>query len=156
MAFSNTKGIQLTQGKVALVDADDLEYLNQWYAVHNYWSGSNYCAIRMHRIVMNLNDKSKLVDHIDHNGLNNTKDNLRIATRFQNSSNRRSVKNSTSQYLGVSSAFNKWKSEIYKNKKKFYLGLFESEEDAALAYNNAAKIIHGEFANLNIISSGTY
>lgn len=110
--------------------------------------------ISMHRLIMNcIDSKNILVDHKNHNGLDNTRGNLRLATKAQNCKNRRSARNSSSQYLGVS--LNK-KTGYYTaqiclgNKKVKSLGWrFVNEEDAAKAYNEAAKIVHGEFANLN-------
>lgn len=79
--------------------------------------------------------------------------NLRAATRLQNSTNRRSAKNSFSKYLGVCwhKCTQKWITKIRVNGKDIHLGLFMTEIAAALAYNKAAVKYHGEFANLNII-----
>lgn len=109
------------------------------------------------------------IDHKNINSLDDRIENLRDATHSQNQKNRRSLNGSTSKYLGVNS-FNsiqswtrkdgtfvmkfypsKWQAIIRVNGKNKLLGIFESEEDAALAYNKAAKIYHQEFANLNII-----
>lgn len=159
------KEIVLSQGKVASVDDDDFEYLSQWkwharkgkntfYAARNT-SRKNppKIVVLMHRAILNLKNTTDIADHIDRNGLNNCKSNLRIATGTQNNANATSAKNSTSKYLGVYwyKTRNKWKSEITKNRKNICLGYFPTEEDAAFAYNQAAIIYHGEFANLNII-----
>lgn len=153
------KEISLSQGKVALVDDEDFDYLNQykWYA--NRFKYTFYAIthrrinkydhkIYMHRLIMNPGREIH-IDHKDRNGLNNQKNNLRIATYSQNNCNRKG--SGASQYLGVSIRRNgKFTARIkadgyYKN-----LGVFDNEIDAAIAYDNAAKIYHGEFANLNI------
>jgi len=154
------KEIKLSQGKVALVDDEDYEYLNQWkwYAHKN---GNTYYVnrdvrhgryrekISMHRFIMNTPKKLQ-VDHIDHNGLNNQKNNLRNCTRSQNQRNKiASLK--SSKYLGVSKRDNSYKAIITDNGKKYYLGTFHSEIEAAASYNEAAKKYHKEFANLNKI-----
>jgi len=96
------------------------------------------------------------VDHEDNDMLNDRIENLRPATGLQNAKNRSSSKGSTSRYLGVwlqkgrgSRTF--WRSKIKVGSKQKSLGCFKVEEDAALAYNRAAVLYHGEFANLNII-----
>lgn len=95
----------------------------------------------------------EMVDHKKHNTLDDRIENLRPATRSQNLINRTSSKNSTSKYLGVSfhKLANKWCANIFIDKKLKHLGYFIIEMEAALAYNEAAKIHFGEFANLNVI-----
>lgn len=94
----------------------------------------------------------KVVDHKDRNCENNRIENLREATRMQNSQNRTSAKNSSSKYLGVHHYLKrKWHAAIRVNKILKSIGYFKTEEEAALAYNKAAVKYHGEFANLNII-----
>lgn len=94
------------------------------------------------------------VDHIKHEPgkeLDNSFENLRPATKQENNKNRSSSKSSTSKYLGVSwkKETGKWVAHIRHNRKLKHLGSFDLEEDAALAYDKAAKEIHGEFCNLN-------
>lgn len=93
------------------------------------------------------------VDHRDRNSLNDKIKNLRAASRFENARNRSSVKNSSSKYLGVSIRKNgKWAAHIRIAGVLKFLGYYFIEEEAAEAYNEAAKIYHKEFANLNVIS----
>ena len=160
------KEIQLTQGKIALVDDSDFEWLNQWkwYAARE---GNTFYAqrtdrsngkrtVKMHRLILGLSDPNILADHMDLNGLNNQRNNLREADSSKNQWNRRSVKNSSSKYLGVSfdkdKRIRKWKAIIQANNKKIVLGRFASEDEAALAYNEKALELHGEFANLNKVA----
>lgn len=100
----------------------------------------------------------KMVDHKDRNRSNNLIENLRVSDHQKNGFNRNSSKGSSSQYLGVRLfRGKKWRAQITisnlvsKEKKYIHLGTFSTEEGAALAYNNAAKIHFGEYANLNII-----
>lgn len=118
-----------------------------FYALANI----NGKKIRMHRLILGIVNPKIIVDHIDHNGLNNQRNNLREATPGQNSANSKSHINSTSAFLGVSYCknINKWRADICKNGKKKSLGTYSKESEAAIAYNNAAMIVHGVFANLN-------
>lgn len=159
------KQIPLTKGQFALVDDEDFEFVNKqkWYA--DSCNETFYARARpkkygplihMHRVILSVpNSCSIFVDHIDHNGLNNQKYNLRIATRSQNNANKKAI--GKSKYLGVfykkESTFRPWYSRCLKNGVNKYLGSFKTEIEAAMAYNNAAFEIHGEFANLNIIDT---
>ncbi len=158
--------IELTQGKVALVDDED--YLNlvgfpwyaakqriHWYAVYATGDAKHRKSHRMHSIIMKTPGGYE-VDHRDGNGLNNQRQNLRISTATQNSRNRRKSKafynrQLSSQYKGVSlqKSSNKWISRIMQNRRPIWLGIFEDEVDAARAYDTAAIQYHGEFARLN-------
>ncbi len=152
------KEIQLTQGFVALVDDEDYDYLMQWkwyakkqkysYYANRYENGK---LIHMHRVILKIDNPNLYGDHKDHNGLNNQRKNLRIATKLQNNKNKTSHKNAASRFLGVSSHNERWRARITINYKNKSLGVFKSESEAAMAYNNAARVIHGEFANLNNI-----
>jgi hypothetical protein len=173
------KEIQLTKGYVALVDDEDYDYLSQhkWrahvckrtvYAVRLVTEGAipgktrkgklaekpKRNAVLMHRSVMDDPSKDLQIDHIDHNGLNNQKSNLRLCSRAGNMQNtRKAINKKTSPYKGVT--WNKQKSkftaQIRINGKMQYLGPYLNDTDAALAYNEAAKKHYGEFASLNQI-----
>ena len=155
-------------GKVALVDDEDYEYLNQteWKGRKSghdtyYAIGKGRGGLLMHRMIMNVNNQFDYVDHIDGNGLNNQKSNLRICTPLQNSQNRKPHVKSTSKYLGVHIEKFKMKNGIKKcyraqiqiNGISKHIGLFpltiEGEIAAAKAYDQFAIEHHKEFANPN-------
>lgn len=150
------KYIPLSQGKRAIVDDDDFEYLSQWkwhfasgYAVSTtIKKGSTY----MHQIV-NCTPKGLETDHKNGDKLDNRKENLRTATKSQNVHNMGGRKNSTSRYKGVNwdKDRKKWLVRIANDKKQKNLGRYRSEEEAALAYNKVAIEYFGEFARLNEI-----
>jgi HNH endonuclease/AP2 domain len=154
------KEIPLSKGRVAIVDDDMFEYLNQWswfyhkngYAMRSYRREGKFKKDRMHRVVVNA-PAGYDVDHINGNKLDNRKENLRIATRSQNNYNKGLQSNSTSGFKGVSwsKQKNKWLARIRVDKKEMYLGSFDYKVDAALAYNEAAFKYHGEFAKYNQI-----
>jgi len=163
---ASMKKIKLYNGELTLVDDEDFERLNKfrWHLQGPKTKRTRYVSrtirippnssqsIKMHREIMNAK-KGQVVDHIDHNGLNNQKSNLRICTRFQNCHNRLPNRNATSEYKGVSKIRNKnfWIANISYNRKPYYLGIHRTEKEAALAYNKKAKALHGEFAYLNKI-----
>jgi hypothetical protein len=90
-------------------------------------------------------------DHINRDGVNNCRCNLRPATRYQNNCNRGKQSNNTSGYVGVfwDKRNEKWGARIRVNGKLKYPGYFDDKKEAALAYNKAAKKYHGEFSVLN-------
>jgi hypothetical protein len=154
------KEILLTHGKVALVDDKDFEELNskKWsvhgkgrflYAVRNS-SRPNRKIIRMHRYLMNPQVGFE-VDHIDMNGLNNQRSNLRICTRSQNRCNSLKPKNNTSGFKGVSfqKSNKKFQATIKLNGKQSHIGYFNTSIEAAKAYDIEAIKIYGEFARTN-------
>jgi hypothetical protein len=105
---------------------------------------------RMHRDIMNPPD-NLLVDHRNCNGLDNRRENLRLANKSQNVCNSRKRKNTSSKYIGVHlrKSQGRWEAQIRHNGKKMWLGSFENEIAAARAYDRAAVKYHGEFARLN-------
>jgi hypothetical protein len=110
----------------------------------------------MHRIIARAGPDD-FVDHRDENGLNNRRDNLRICTHAQNLRNRQKPRGrkTSSRFKGVTFApHNKskpWMAQLKVDYKRLYLGYYATEEEAAEAYNKAALLHHGDFANLNVI-----
>ena len=156
------KEIILTQGKVALVDDEDYEYLNQfnWFASKNF---NTYYATRgtrkdgkkvsvpMHRVILNVST-GKHIDHINHDGLDNRKINLRICTISQNQHNQRlhtGLKSSVYKGVHWSKKSKKWQSRVGFMGKRIYVGQYDSEKDAAKAYDLKAIEYFGEFAKTN-------
>jgi len=156
------KEINLTQGLVALVDDKDFKALNRhkWnalkhgdicYAVRTIAVSGKRTSLYMHVEIMG----KKGIDHIDHNGLNNQRNNLRFCTVSENMMNRSKQENASSIYKGVCfhKITGKWMAHIRINGKRIHLGLFISEVDAAKAYNAKAIELFCGFAHLNIILS---
>lgn len=151
--------INLTKGKTSIVDDDDYEKLAQYKWCASRCGNSHYAmrkdkndkGILMHRFILNVTDRHIHVDHINHDTLDNRKINIRTCTQQENNRNKSPHSKSTSKYLGVSwdKLKNKWKGNIYVNKKLLFLGRFNSEEDAAKAYDLIAKKEFQQYANLN-------
>jgi hypothetical protein len=143
------KKIKLTQGMVALVDDEDFEFLHQfkWYASfeHVFYAKRTVVIngikrkVYMHHAVIGKPAEDMVCDHIDGNGLNNTKNNLRFLSRSQNSRNRHKHKNNSSSYVGVCwhKGRNRWVSRIKRDGKSIHLGYFAEEEKAHKAYEHA-------------------
>lgn len=157
------KRIRLTQNKFAIVDNDDYEWLNnfKWYpdkspsgkvyVVRNSKNESGkHKKIRMHQEIMGT-PKGMETDHIDGNGLNNQRKNLRICTKSQNQHNRNKYKCNTSGYKGVSwhKGKEKWSAQIRINGILVYLGDYIAKEAAYEAYCKACIKYHKEFNNIN-------
>jgi hypothetical protein len=157
--------IALTQGKYAIVDPEDFDRLNtyKWHAKRvpgRFYAGRTGPrhkgkpgpVILMHREILDVG-RGMVVDHINHDGLDNRKANLRPATLAQNSRNRRKVKTAGhySKYKGLTwyKSKQKWGAMIMANRKSKFLGYFDDEVEAARAYDVAARELHGEFAALN-------
>jgi hypothetical protein len=148
--------IPLNNGRFALVNAADYEDLMKYkwralsppdYAVRQVARGK---FVYMHNQIMGPLS-GFVVDHKNHSGLNNTRENLRIATRAQNSYNQKKRAGCTSKYKGVhlDREKGKYRAVIRANGKQLHLGYFASEQEAGRAYDKAAKELHKEFAVLN-------
>lgn len=149
------KEIVLTKGKVSIVDDDDYEKVAcfKWqfsasskigYAVRTIKNRTEY----LHWSIIGKPGKGLVVDHINRNSLDNRKKNLRFATLAEN---RRNFTKKTSKYIGVwkNRAGGKFHAKMKLMGKRLHFGSFNTEEEAAIAYDKAAKKYYGEFATLN-------
>ena len=147
LAGEKVKEIALTQGKFALVDDTDYERLNKFKWFTKRYKNSCYAArngnkrgdklILMHRIILNTPEDME-TDHIDGDGLNNQKSNLRVVTKKQNGQNQTKRQYKTSPLSGVCKAHGtKWKARLVREGVCKHLGCFDTEEEAHLAYINA-------------------
>jgi hypothetical protein len=154
--------IELSNGEKALIDEEDYIFLSEftWTKTKFGYASTikqiknkKYC-LYMHQLVLGKAPKGFVIDHINRNRLDNRRKNLRYVTITQNSMNRTSErKRKNSDYKGVfpSCSGKRWKARITFNKKVYNLGSFGTAEEAAEAYNEAAKEFFGEFACLNKI-----
>jgi|SRR5215472_961266 len=154
--------IQLTKGLVAYIDDEDAELVTRYtwhvrestngvqYAVTNMRDEDGHWFMRMHRLIMDAPDDMD-VDHIDHNGLNNRRNNLRLATRSKNLHHNRRL-SGASGYRGVVAKRGGWAARISYNDRMLYLGTYDTPREAALARDAKARELFGEFAYQNIKS----
>lgn len=149
------KVINLTQGRLAMVDDEDFDLVSQWmWCVNSKGYVVNRRKGLLHRFIMDY-PVGLEVDHKNGDKFDCQKSNLRLATRSENMRNSHKKAVTSSRFKGVS--FKRktkeenagWAARITVHRKLHYLGKFNSEEEAAIAYNAAAIELHGEFANLN-------
>lgn len=147
------KEIKLTRGKVALVDDADFEWLNQWkwcilqsrklYAQRSRGKGK----ILMHRLILNT-PKELHTDHIDGDGLNNQRANLRVANRQQNGINRPQNHNNSTGYKGVTKKNDYFVAQLGFKGGNIRIGSFKTAEEAHQAYVEKAQELFGNFAHI--------
>jgi hypothetical protein len=151
-----------TMGWVILDEEDYQKYQNERVMIECDKEGQCYARVitaarrrpRLHRLIMGVTEPTVLVDHINGNGLDNRRENLRLATVTQNNYNcRKRTCKSSSKYKGVVyyQERKKWRARMFDHGKVMWLGDFETEVEAALAYNECAKRVAKEFALLNDI-----
>ncbi len=154
----SVREISLTQGRVALVDADDYEWLNQWkwtihvgrkypYAARN----SHSKIIKMHRLILGITDPLIWKDHVNRCGIDNRRVNLRIAEYTLNARNASMRVDNKSGLRGVcwNKRSQKWVAQIFVNKKVISCGYYSDIKEAAMAYDKAALRFRGNEAELN-------
>lgn len=148
--------VMLGNGKFSLIDREDEQWVKEhlWhchrpreYAVR--FEGRS--MLYLHRILMGLpQGRLPEVDHINGDGLDNRKCNLRLCSQEQNAANSRNIRqNKTSRYKGVRLAKGKWSARLKTKGKHIHLGAFMSERQAAMAYDDCARKTWGEFARTN-------
>lgn len=147
------KLIPLGNNKYVKVDNEDFDKVKDinWRLIAGKYAGNDTVG-NMHRYIMDC-PNGLVVDHKNHDTLDNRRENLRVATYAQNIMNTHSSKGSSSEYKGVcwDKSKGKWAVHIGFNYKKIFIGYFDEEKEAALAYNKRAQELFGEFAKLNII-----
>lgn len=150
------RAIPLTKGYYALVDEEDFEKANQhnWhihingkhkYAITNVRLGVNKrTVVNLHRLILDF--PSKPIDHINHNGLDNRRSNLRVCTPSQNCMNREP--RGQLQTKGIKYSNNTWSARIQRGGIRHHLGNFSTQEEAQAAYNMAAQVLFGEYSRI--------
>jgi len=158
--LSQTYGLKTIQ-----VDDSDFDYLSSYkWHVKTYdgkvfyaatkvtFSRGSSMSVAMHQIILGKPIKGFTIDHVDGNGLNNQRRNLRTCTYSENMRNSRTPISNKSGFKGVRQGWNsRWRADICINSKMLFVGSFKTKIEAAKAYNEAAIKYHGEFAKLNII-----
>lgn len=150
--------VPLNRGLVAYVDAIDADRVlsRRWFAVdggravyaHSAAQRDGSPATSLHLFIMRP-EPGLVVDHIDGDGLNNTRVNLRICTHKQNIRNQRAQLGRASRYKGVIRQRNRWQACIKHDGETIHLGTFDEEERAARQYDRAARLLFGQFARTN-------
>jgi len=155
--------IKLDKEKVVVIDDDDFELIKNykwyaytdgkghWYALTSIKTEKGWRGMRMHRLIMKASPNEQ-VDHINHNGLDNRRENIRICTVSQNHQNRH-ITRGKSLYKGVywDKEKKKWRAHIWIDRKRQFLGYFKTAKEAAERYNKEASELFKEFACLNEI-----
>lgn len=154
--------VPLTKGYVALVDDEDAERViaaGPWFVMEQCRGElarryairrSGKRTVYMHRLIMDA-PAGMEVDHVNGDGLDNRRENLRLCTRAENRRNQRKAAGLSSRFKGVDwhKGRHRWRAQIEQDRRARYLGHFNDEADAARAYDKAARELFGEFANLN-------
>lgn len=148
-------GITTNTNNEFCIDIDDIDKVQKysWYESDTGYlmSRINNKIVRMHRLIMDVKDKNVVVDHINHDTLDNRKNNLRIASSSQNNMNKIKQSNNTSGITGVSwdKRKKKWRAYIKINSEHSELGFYDNFEDAVNARRNAEEKYFGEYSYKN-------
>jgi hypothetical protein len=157
------KRIPLTKGQFAIVDDKDFEWLGQWNWYAQNVGSSFYAARRerrsesrtrrgllyMHRAIL-FPDKGMLVDHVNHNTLDNRRGNLRICSHVGNARNRRPSTGSLTKCVRQHPETKRWRAEITVQDIGIHIGFYRKRREALRAYDAAASVVFGEFAFKNL------
>ena len=147
------KKIDLGNGHFAKVDDDFYEkynHLNWRYEKHHSGNGGYaVTTVKLHRLVTGA-ERGEEIDHLNRDKLDNRKENLRRVSSSENRQNRRPDKRNSSGYRGVHFQRNRWVARLAKDGKRIWLGAYATKEEAAKAYDKAAKELYGEKAYLNL------
>lgn len=147
---------------ICMIDESDFALVSKYKWMSHKRGGNIYACttnkingknIQMHRMILNISKPDCIIDHKDGYGLNNTRGNIRVCTRSQNLQNSKRRKSSKRTFRGVSfdKATNKWRAMICVSRKNKTIAYFETERQAASAYDAEALKLFGEFAKLNNI-----
>lgn len=151
--------IQLTQGKISIVDDEDFEWLRNytWHLSSRGYAATSVIVNEVHRYRlmhrMIMGNPNFDIDHADCNKLNNARSNLRPANKSKNTMNQPVRRDNKCGYKGVVKRGKRFVSVIHLDGKQKSLGTFDTAEQAALIYNEAAKTYFGEYAWLNEVKS---
>lgn len=160
-----TVTIPLTQGQAAVIDDADAALIARyhWWAAkrpHTYYAVTKIKVtpgrrgrrriLHMHQLIMG-DPPGMQVDHVNRDGLDNRRANLRVATQSQNKANSGRYRNNASGFKGVywRRSHQQWEAQITHQGRRYHLGYFRSPEDAARAYDAKARQLHGAFASCN-------
>lgn len=150
--------IELTKGKVAIVDDEDYGLIVgfSWHYCGGYATAkkksketNRFYHVCMNRLILGVEDSRFVVDHINGDKLDNRRSNLRVCTQAQNRRNTKCHQGSAVNYKGVSINKGKYVAVIGVGYKVFHIGSFNTAAEAAKAYDYEAVKLHGEFANIN-------
>lgn len=153
--------IPLSQGKIALVDDEDFDRVNQfkwcaaatsssrtWYAMRGDYTGSKPRTIYLHRFILDAPSDMD-VDHINHNGLDCRRENMRLATTSQNCCNRRKNVGSKFRFKGIQARRNRFAVRVPFDGRLVHFRTYATQEEAARIYDAVVARLRGEFAHTN-------
>lgn len=152
------KEIKMSKGKVMLIDDSDYGLMSRfawsWFKSRNtYYASTDIggrCRILAHRLILGAK-QGQLTDHIDGDGLNNQRSNIRLCSRSQNCQHTKIRMDNRTGYRGVHKLAKGFVAKIRSNGERHYLGYFPTAIEAAQVYDIAARKYHGDYASLNFM-----